>query len=248
MRGNHSLGLTSGTGHLVVALTGIDISIARIASNGSMKRVQLTATYPTELVHPLHRRIIESGPITRAELLMWSPTAEATSLFWCDGPPDAASAAVRAIDSLLVSNLVEDTDGTYAFLQQDQYEFATALLDAIADARVIFLPPVIFFDTGAVQFEAVGESAGLSAFYEDLSDLGETTIDRVQEFERGHSTSRLTERQRAALDAAVDVGYYELPREGSVADVAAMLDCSTSTAGELVRKAEAAVIRAYTAK
>jgi len=213
-----------------------------------MKRVQFTTTYPADLVHPFHRRIIGDGPIARAELLTWSPTADATTLFWCDGPPDATEAAVRVIDSLLVSTLVEGVDGTYAFLQQDDYEFATALLDAIADAQVVFVPPVVFLDTGEVRFEAVGEPAALSAFHEDLSGLGKTTIDRVHEFERGHSKSRLTDRQRAALDAAVDVGYYELPREGSVADVAAMLDCSTSTAGELVRKAEAAVIRAYTAK
>ncbi|MFD1599643.1 helix-turn-helix domain-containing protein [Halobellus rarus] len=210
-----------------------------------MKRVQFTATYPKELVHPLHRQIIDSGPISRAELLLWSPTAEATTLFWCDGPPDATAAAVRAIDSLLVSDLVEGSDGTYAFLQQNDYEFATALLDAIADARAVFVPPVVFFETGSVQFEAVGEAAALSAFYAELSDLGELTIDRVEEFERTRSSSRLTDRQRAALDAAVEVGYYEVPRTGAIADVAAALDCSTSTAGELVRKAEAAVIREY---
>jgi len=46
--------------------------------------------------------------------------------------------------------------------------------------------------------------------------------------------------------AAVSAGYYEVPREGSIEGVAAALDCSTSTAGELVRKAGAAVLRAHT--
>ena len=211
-----------------------------------MKRIQFSATYPEEFVHPLHQQIIAEGPITRAELLTWSPTADATTLFWCDGEREATEAAIRAIDSLLVSNLVEDINGTYVFLQQEAYEFAPTLLDTIADAHVVFIPPVVFLETGAVQFEAVGEATALSSFHEELSALSEVSIEQVHEFERTNSPSRLTDRQQAALDAAVSVGYYEVPRDGTVADVAEILGCSTSTAGELVRKAEAAVIKYYT--
>ncbi|MCG1003154.1 MULTISPECIES: helix-turn-helix domain-containing protein [Halobacterium] len=207
-----------------------------------MKRTQFSATYPDEFVHPLHERITEASALTRAELLSWSPTADATTLFWCDGDRDATATAVDAIDSLLVRNFVESDDGTYVFLQQQRYEFAPALLDAIAEARVVFLPPVVFLDTGAVQFEAVGEPTALSTFHEELSALLDVTIESVHEFDRLRSPWGLTDRQRAALDAAVDVGYYEVPRSGSIADVAERLDCSTSTASELVRKAQAAVV------
>jgi len=41
---------------------------------------------------------------------------------------------------------------------------------------------------------------------------------------------------------AVDVGYYDVPRTGDTEAVAAALDCEPSTAGELLRKAEAAVV------
>ncbi|WP_049985468.1 helix-turn-helix domain-containing protein [Halobellus rufus] len=210
-----------------------------------MKRVQFSARYPDEFVHPLHQQIIDHGPITRAELLMWSPTADATTLFWCDGCADATATAIDAIESLVVRTLVAETDGTYAFLRQNAFEFAPVLLDAIADARVIFLPPVVFRDTGAVRFEAVGEASELSSFHGELSDHIGLTIERVHEFERRDSPSRLTDRQRDALETAVAVGYYEIPRDGTVTDVAARLGCSTSTAGELIRKAEAAVIREY---
>lgn len=210
-----------------------------------MKRIQFSATYPERFVHPLHRKIVQETPIRRAELLMWTPTEDATTLFWCDGDRDATRTVVDEIDSLVVSRLVEETDGTYAFLQQDEYEFSAALLDTIVSSRVIFLPPVVFLDTGDVQFEAVGEAPALSTFYDDLSELAELTIEQVHEFEREQSPSCLTDRQRAALDTAVSVGYYELPREGTVSDIAHALDCSTSTAGELVRKAEAAVVQNY---
>ncbi|SNZ16900.1 Predicted DNA binding protein, contains HTH domain [Natronoarchaeum philippinense] len=207
-----------------------------------MKRIRFSVDYPAELVHPLHRQIVEATPITRAELLTWSPTADATTLLWCDGDRDATERVIEGIDSLLARSFVEDTDGTYAFLRQADYEFPQAVLDLVAGANVIFLPPVVFLDTGAVRFEAVGETAALSAFHEELSAVGTPTIERVRPFERTPSPSRLTDRQREALDAAVSVGYYRVPREGTISDIAATIDCSTSTAGELVRKAESAVL------
>jgi predicted DNA binding protein len=214
-------------------------------SASGMKRIQFAVTYPERFRHPLQRRIGSASSVTRAELLMWSPTADATTLFWFDGDRAATEATIAGIDSLLVSRFVEDTDGTYAFLQQGRYEFPDPVLEVIADARAIFLPPVVFRESGAVQFEAVGEAAALSHFHESLSDLGDLSIERVQPFERRPAASPLTDRQQAALEAAVAAGYYEIPREGSVSDVAAALDCSASTAGELVRKAEAAVLGEY---
>jgi predicted DNA binding protein len=146
-----------------------------------------------------------------------------------------------------VSSLVPGTDGTYAFLRQAEYEFAGVILETIAESDVIFVPPVVFRDTGTVRFEAVGESAALSAFHDALAELGELSIERVEPFERPNAPSALTDRQFAALEAAVATGYYEVPREGTVAEIARELDCSKSTAGELVRKAEAAVLRDYVA-
>jgi predicted DNA binding protein len=210
-----------------------------------MKRVQFSITYPERLRHPIHREIVGDGSISRAELLMWSPTADATTLFRFDGEPAATEAVLTAIDSLTTSALVADGKGTYAFLRQDAYEFAESILDAIAEAAVIFVPPVVFEARGTVQFEAVGETAAVGDFHDTLSELGDIEIRHVHDFERVRSPSGLTDRQLAALEAAVDAGYYAIPRQGTLADVAATLDCATSTAGELVRKAEAAVVRRY---
>jgi len=147
-----------------------------------------------------------------------------------------------AVDSIESSTLVGASDGTYGFVSQSEYELADAILDIVSAARLIFLPPVTFLENGNVRFEAVGESAALSEFYAGLSRLLETGIVRVQEYRRSGSAARLTDRQRAALEAAVEVGYYAVPRTGDTEAVAAELDCEPSTAGELIRRAEAAVI------
>src|SRR6056297_2163070 len=143
------------------------MSLERNSGTGAMKRVQFSVTYPDRFVHPLQQRLMETQ-ISRAELLMWSPTDDATTLFWCDGNREATEQLVTGLDSLLVSTAVDVSDGTCVFLQQADYEFSPAILETIADAAVIFLPPVVFLETGEVQFEAAGESAALSTFYEDL--------------------------------------------------------------------------------
>lgn len=210
-----------------------------------MKRAQFTVSYPDRLLHPLHRHIVEGTSVSRVEILMWSPTRDATTLVWCDGDRETTESVVSTLDSVLVSNLVPGADGTYAFLLQDDYEFPAAIRETVATSSVIFLPPVVFLASGDVAFEAVGEAAALSTFHDALSELGDLAVDSVHAFERLSSSSRLTDRQRAALEAAVDAGYYEIPRRGTLGDVADSLDCSTSTAGELVRKAEAAVVRTH---
>ena len=210
-----------------------------------MKRVQFTIRYPERRRHPLQQRIMHGTAVSRAELLHWSPTDDATTLFWFDGEPVAVDTVLDSIDSLENRSLVPSSEGTYAFLQQASYEFPPELLELLAAAWVIFLPPVVFLESGNVRFEAVGEPTDISSFHDGLSQLGTLSIERVAEFDRGGSPSRLTARQEAALEAADAVGYYEVPRQGSVADVASRLDCSQSTAGELLRKAEAAVIEGF---
>lgn len=60
----------------------------------------------------------------------------------------------------------------------------------------------------------------------------------------GTLAGRLTMRQFEAIKVAWDLGYYEVPRETELADVAAELDCTESTASALLRKAERALVNA----
>ena len=52
----------------------------------------------------------------------------------------------------------------------------------------------------------------------------------------------MTDRQLEAVATAVEIGYYAVPREAGLADVAAALGCAESTASNLLRKAEASVM------
>ena len=206
-----------------------------------MQRVEFAVTYPADQAHPIHRAVRTTTGVSRAELLIWGPTGRVTSLLWFDCDPDVARELLGAVDAA-TTELIGEDGGTYAFLEQETYELDTAVLGVVADAQVVFLPPVVFSESGVATVEAVGSRAALGRLYEALDERVPTTIQRVRPFERGRTSGPLTDRQRAALEAATAVGYYDVPRTGSVADVAAELDCAHSTAGELLRRAEAALV------
>jgi predicted DNA binding protein len=211
-----------------------------------VKRVTFSARYPAEMAHPIQREIMASGPVSRAELLMWGPMSDVTTLTWFDGDPGNVAETLAAVGSATTNHLVADDGGTYAFVHQTDFELIGSVLERVAESSVVYLPPVVFLDTGEVRFEAVGESAHLSGFHDELNEVLDVTVESVRGFRREPTPGAVTERQRAALRAGIEVGYYEVPRSGSVGDVADELGCSSSTAGELLRKGEAAVVAAYT--
>ena len=73
----------------------------------------------------------------------------------------------------------------------------------------------------------------------------DVTVEEVGDYDRRHATvaSDVTDRQFEAVSAAVEVGYYAVPREAGLGDVAGELGCAESTASNLLRKAEASVMR-----
>lgn len=208
-----------------------------------MKRVIFVVEYPSELVHPVHREVVEREGVTRADVVTWAPVGSATTLMHYDADRETVRSLLDAIEAVTDASLVAGNDGTYAFVRQSEYAFADPLLELVSAADAAFLPPLTFHGDRTARFEAVGEAPGLAGFYDDLAAVADTCVESVHDFDQWDTPATLTDRQRRALAVAVDIGYYAVPRTAAVADVAAELDCATSTAGELLRKAEAAVIR-----
>ncbi|MCL7418780.1 MAG: helix-turn-helix domain-containing protein [Halalkalicoccus sp.] len=169
-----------------------------------------------------------------------------TTLAWYDGEPAAVRSLLEALESITEIDLVAGDGGTFAFVHQTEYELGVPVLDLVAESRVVFLPPVTFEIGGQARVEAVGEAELLAELHAELREHVDATIERVADFRRWSAPAvDVTPRQREALAAAVAVGYYEIPRTGSVGDVAAELDCARSTAGELLRMGEAALVRGF---
>ncbi|ELY53354.1 helix-turn-helix domain-containing protein [Natronococcus jeotgali] len=85
----------------------------------------------------------------------------------------------------------------------------------------------------------VQERNDASSIYEALEDreLSPTIIRLFDTTDESHSQAGLTERQYDTLVAAVDHGYFDIPREVSMQELAAELDISHQALSERLRRA-----------
>jgi predicted DNA binding protein len=93
----------------------------------------------------------------------------------------------------------------------------------------------------------------VTAPHEQLSELGDTldllgityNVGYVQE--HVPDDQLLTDRQHRMIEAAVESGYYDTPRECSLTELADELDIAKSTASETLHRAEEKIIKRYAA-
>jgi hypothetical protein len=212
-----------------------------------VKRVTFAVDYRVAEASPTHRAVARTEGVTRAELRAWAPTGGARTLTWYDADRGTVERLLDGVASVTSFRLVPGDGGTYAFAARREREFDPRVLALVAEADVAFVPPVTFHETGTARVDAVGESGPLGAFHRRLSDAVDARVEAVREFAGRAAPPRpsLTDRRAEALSVAVEVGYYDVPRTGNLAAVATELDCARSTAGELLRRAEATLVAAY---
>lgn len=213
-----------------------------------MKSLRLRLELDAETTHPMHEFVCERDDFTRSRLLHWNPDVgwSNSMLFHVEGTDpaayEAALAATDAIDAHEVS--VRDGGSFYVYVREEQSEADAALLSAYTGGDLVIVPPIEYRSDRSMVFSVVGTAAAVQSAVEATpAEIGVDVL-RVSEYDAGavDPMLRVTPRQREAVAAAVDVGYYGATREGSVGEVADALDCSTATAAEHLRKAEAQII------
>ena len=210
-----------------------------------MKRASLVIDRDREDAHPLHRAVIDADGLSRAAVLQWDGRRETpVSLSWCDAPEPTVASVLDDLDLVQSYALSAGRDGTYAVVWQQSFRLDSAVMALVSDAAALPLAPVVFEADGSVAITLVGTHAALSELVAEFGDRLDYTVVELTEYDGPGRSAGLTERQRDALAAAVAVGFYDVPRTGTIADVAVRLDCAESTASELVRKAQATVVRA----
>lgn len=137
----------------------------------------------------------------------------------------------------------------FLHLQAEARSIAREVFAAMTWESVIVVPPITYRD-GCVYGGILGDPADLQGTLDALPDLSNARVEEVSSVvpTPGSLASKLSDRQREALQAASALGYYENPRRATQADVAERLGCAPSTAGEHLRKAEAKLVDAVVAE
>ncbi len=181
-------------------------------------------------------------------LLQWNPHVGETNvlLFHVSGPrePFLSSLADVATAEFVDSSVASDVGGFYLYVREQLEGSARALVDAYAGENVVVMPPVVYGVDRSIQLTIVGNSNALQRTLDGTPDEIEISVQKIRSEATGvtHLSSQLSERQREVLTAAIDAGYYEEPRQVTVADVSNRLDCAPSTVAEHLRKAESTLV------
>lgn len=212
-----------------------------------MRYLRLSMGLSAEVRHPMHQFVTDRGGYGAYWLLHWRgrPDGEVTMLFYVEGPVDPYVAALEERTEAATHSVTTAAgDGFYIYARTGMNHFGRGLVSAVDRTGVLVVPPVEYRTDGSMVASLVGPPDALAGAAEDLPESVDASVLELGPYaERSLRTAgELTERQREVVAAAVDVGYYEEPREATLADVAAVTDCTPSTAAEHLRKAEAAVM------
>ncbi|MFP8954379.1 helix-turn-helix domain-containing protein [Natrialbaceae archaeon A-arb3/5] len=211
-----------------------------------MKRVRVTI-YPGDLELPAaFERATSDEQIARVEVVNWNVAA----------PPAAFLLRVRGSVERFESLLRDDpaveeydvlpvaTGECYCFVAGVGTADARDLWENFKRGSLMTIPPAEWNADGTYTFTIVGRDADIQAAVDRVPADTRVEIESVggTKVTTEHVIDRLSPRQRAAVETAIELGYYDRPREATSDDIARELDCATSTAAEHLRKAESKLV------
>ncbi|QLH78096.1 helix-turn-helix domain-containing protein [Halosimplex rubrum] len=211
-------------------------------------RVSITAHGREAEVHPMYGVMTNAPFVERATALQWNFTGDALGiLHYVEGDADAFAAAADDIGEVVGYDIepVGD-DAFYAYVRDATTAALAALFDPVSRGGIVVVPPVVYGADGTVTLTIFGPDEELQAAMGEIPEPIEVTVEAVGSLatSRVAPTARLTDRQREAVEAGLDLGYYDVPRTADHEAVADALDCAPSTAAEHLRKAESKLLRA----
>ncbi|WP_233563362.1 helix-turn-helix domain-containing protein [Haloarcula sp. Atlit-7R] len=213
-----------------------------------MRYLRLEIKYASEYQRPMHRFMTESEAIKREWLVTWKVGVEdkiAYTLFYVVGDQEAYESALSTVESMESYDITPVRDEAfYAFVRGRETDQSRQFYTAFEQPTLMVVPPVAYRPNGTVLFDVVGEPAVLEDVRSELPNGITVNVRKVGEYDASPGTfeTDLTARQREALATAREAGYYDVPRNGSVEDVAEELGCAPSTASNHLRKAEAQLV------
>lgn len=211
-----------------------------------MKRLAVRFTPDPEVAPSAFLALADSPAIEEARLLEFNAgeSAAPTALFDIDGPVDHLRTSLAddpAISNLDTMAVADDRGLALVTIRPERANLAGAMLDALVRSDLVIDRPVVYRN-GTVRAELIGTSTSLQAALDSIPSSVETTVVSVDRFGRPAPTSRLSDRQREAVQAGLELGYYEVPRRVTQTEIAERLGCAPSTVGEHLQKAEAKLV------
>jgi len=147
-------------------------------------------------------------------------------------------------DHALAWQLSETGDNALMFAHVEPSDLVEGLLRIPQHYGIVIDYPMVFRRDGAIEVTIVGEEGDIRDALPEIPGGVRANVERTGEYQPQLQRlfTELTPRQQEILQVAIEMGYYEEPRESTYADLAGELDCTATTVGEHLRKIEGTVL------
>ncbi|RQG93255.1 bacterio-opsin activator [Natrarchaeobius halalkaliphilus] len=207
-----------------------------------MKSMHVSLAHDAETLSPIHAAICDSSDLER-EVILGGQAVDGveTITSFVTGEARAYEPALEGLDGVHEYDVTPADDGFFLYLRRDLEAEGLSMLTALAQETVVVVPPIEIRADRTIRLTIVGHPTDLTTVLEELS--AGVTADVLWVSDSVTVTdSPVSDRQLEALEVARNVGFYEIPRRNGIEAVATELDCAVSTASELIRRGEAAVV------
>lgn len=196
--------------------------------------------------HPAAAALNAEPSVTRDAILHLNllNDGSAVALSQARGDADRLREILDETDSIVRYDVSKAGDDLQTYVHFRPSGPAKGLLELTRELELVVDTPVEFGADGSLRVSLIGEEDVVRRAIERVPDGVRLELEQLSDYdpELRELSSLLTERQQEILDAAVEVGYYEVPRRATHDDIARSLDLSTTTVGEHLRKIEARLL------
>jgi predicted DNA binding protein len=213
-----------------------------------MRYFDLVLTPTTNGIHPVDAEIAMFDGVRRDALLHVDAFGDGTGvlLYRLTGDRAAVIDAIADHEGLISYDVLDvDAENTFhLYCHVHPGEPAGTLMALCYKYALIIDTPIEFTDRGGILVTVVGTHDMLREALKAIPEEINVSIQQVGKYTPGtrDMLSMLTERQREVFETAVDMGYYDIPREVNQGDLADELGCAPSTVDEHLRKAESKML------
>jgi predicted DNA binding protein len=197
--------------------------------------------------HPVDRSLATAPAVRRESIQQVNLLDDGTAvmLYALRGDMDHAAELIADHEGIIDFEVSGGGEGlAYAHFRPNKR--TRALLDIVHSNEIILKTPVECTDGGGIRVTILGDGGVIQRALGDIPEKLTLTLDRMGDYhaDTGELFSSLTERQQEILEAAVELGYYEVPRRTTHEAIADEVALSAGTVGEHLRKVEGRVLSA----
>lgn len=213
-----------------------------------MRFIENTITPKRGWFHPVDRLVERDPDVERKRIQQINLLEDDTvvMLYELAGEHDHIEAVVDEYFEALAHSTSRIGDDTLVWAHIEPSSLVSRLLRIPREYNIVLQMPLEFTPCGGVSCLFVGDEGALEAATRALPEEVRVDVRRMGEYNPGPGryATELTDRQAEILDAAIELGYYDDPRNVTYDDIADRVNCGRTTVGEHLRKVESKVLPA----